>query len=48
MTQKDFIFLAGTILNLDCVDDATRQNIAEQFASRLRQTNPRFKSDLFV
>lgn len=51
MTRKDFIIIAGIIRNMPdqaFSDRASREHVAKCFAEGLSDTNPNFKSDLFI
>lgn len=47
MTKKDFQLIADTIASFE-VDEAITYSMAERFADRLAETNPRFNRDRFI
>ena len=48
LQHRHFAVIAGIIRDLPGYDDAGRRELAEQFANRLTDTNPRFNTRRFL
>lgn len=47
MTRQDFELIAGVVASIDSKDN-TQTYVAELFADRLAETNPRFDRERFI